>query len=78
MKFKDPLASTYYLGGTFPTHVGMLVYSAFALFNQKPKIKCGADVTEGQLYMAFQDVAEMFAGHIVFMICYLIRCCLNQ
>lgn len=76
MKFKDPLATIYYLGGSVPTHLGMLAYVTYALFWLKPQIVCD-EITPGMLNYPFQDLREMFVAHIIYVLITITRALLN-
>jgi hypothetical protein len=65
MKFKDPLATLYYLGGSFPTHLAMGIYSGVVFFYQKPRLEC-ENVLGGEMYYFFQSVFEMFVAHSIY------------
>jgi len=76
MKFSDPLATYYYLGGSFPTHVGMSVMAGFIYFHTKDQIDCeaaGQEVTPGQFRKAFQDVMELFVSHVIYVVFFIVR-----
>lgn len=73
MKFGDPLASYFYLGGHISTHIGMGIFSGFIYFHTKKQIDCSKfEVTDNELYYSFQDVLELFVSHCIYVILYII------
>jgi len=72
MKFSDPLASLNFLGGTFPVHMAMAVFSGYVWFFHIENINC-ENVTTSELLDIFSDVFWMFWAHVLYALFFLIK-----
>ena len=77
MKFKDPLASLYFLGGVFPVHVAMALFSAHLWFDHINKIEC-PELTESDINELYKDVFWMFVAHCLNIIFFIMRKCFSK
>ena len=67
MKFKDPLSSLYSLGGNFPMHLIMCVYSGIVYFQQRMQIKCEDQEATNQIKDVFSGTLAMFVSHVIYL-----------
>jgi len=74
MKFKDPLASLYYIGGVFPVHLAMMFFSGHIWFERITAKTC-PDLTNLDVYYVYNDKFWMFVGHTTYIICFIARKC---
>ena len=68
MKFVDTMASFKYLGGTFPTHVLMIIYGYHIYVDipkKHPLIWIDQDCTDELPKLALEDVLYMIVTHSV-------------
>jgi len=72
MKFKDPLASLNFLGGTFPVHAAMAFFAGFNYFYHMVKIEC-ADVTWKDLNFELDCIFFMFLAHCTYVVLFILK-----
>ena len=77
MKFKDPLASLYHLGGTLSNHAAMGFFAGFTYFYHRNQIEC-EDVTNEDLYLEFRCVYFMFLAHSAYAVLFVIQKSLSK
>jgi hypothetical protein len=68
MKFRDPLASFYFIGGTFPNHLAMAVYGGFVWGGSAGGLpdSCPEGVDLTPLLNQFYAVKLMVGAHTVY------------
>jgi hypothetical protein len=65
--FKDPLATLPYLGGYFPNHLGLMIYSCLTYFLVRPNIIC-PNMSSEQIEDEFDEVKWMMVSHLIYLL----------
>ena len=68
MRFVDPLVTLQYVGGAFPVHLSMMIYSSSQISISHDKLKV-LDTCDHNRYvfMKLDDIRYMWFSHIVSM-----------
>ena len=78
MKFKDPLASLNFLGGSFPIHIAMCCFSIMLLTPQNTTFKECPDVSYDDIVTTYSEVRWMLLSHFFQIVVFLRRKCLSK
>ena len=77
MKFRDPLATLNFLGGSLPNHVAMAIFSGYSYYYHLEQINC-PDVSLEDLDYQFDSIFGMFLAHALYVVLYTIKKCFSK
>ena len=74
MKFKDPLATLQYMGGSLPQHFSMLFYASYCWFYLRSDIECSNAIENKD--KDSQDIRDNYVDVLIMVIAHLM--CINM
>ena len=77
MKFKDPLASMHFIGGTLPNHLAMMGFAIYVhsinTIDHRKDLNCAPGVNFEVYDEKLRSVKIMIIAHVVYIILYLAK-----